>query len=145
MTDTILVLTGIGIPAYSARGLTQTLEPIAASAQLRRTVNGTLRDLSQSQFRKYRSTISCTDQAPPALDGIFPGAVVTVHCAAKLSYVTAEGPQRPVVPGSEETPEGSESEFTIYRPVLQMRVVAHNITDEEWAASRPWSIELEEI
>ena len=30
--DTLLVLTGIGIPDYSARGLTQTLEPIEAAA-----------------------------------------------------------------------------------------------------------------
>ena len=57
------------MPPYSARGLTQTLEPIEASVQLRRTVNGALADLSYEPFRKYKSTISCQDQEPPAVDG----------------------------------------------------------------------------
>jgi hypothetical protein len=57
--DTVLVLHGIGIPEYSARGVTQTLQPIEAAGSLRRTVNGTLKDLSFAQFRKYRSNIGC--------------------------------------------------------------------------------------
>jgi hypothetical protein len=70
--DTLLVLSGIGVPDYSARGLRHTLEPIEASASLRRTVNGALVDLSFAQFRKYKSTISCQDQEPPAVDGVWP-------------------------------------------------------------------------
>jgi hypothetical protein len=139
--DTVLVLTGIGIPEFSARGLTQTLTPIGAAASLRRTVNGDLFDLSQSQFRKYASTITCTDQEAPAIDGIFPGQVVTVECAARLSYLTVTGPQRPVVTGSEIV-NGS---FTSYRPILEMRVIGIDLNDDEWGASRQWSIQLEEI
>jgi hypothetical protein len=139
--DTILTITGMGIAPYSARGLTQTLEPIEAAAQLRRTINGDLHDLSQAQFRKYRSTITCTDMVTPAIDGIFPGAEVEVECAAFLTYPTGNGAQRPVVPGSAEV-NGS---FTTYRPILQMRVVAVNVSDEEYAASKSWSLELEEI
>jgi hypothetical protein len=60
--DTLLVLTGIGIPDYSARGLTQTLEPIEAALSQRRTVNGGLKDLSFAQFRKYKSSISCASR-----------------------------------------------------------------------------------
>ena len=56
--DTLLVLTGIGIPDYSERGLTQTLEPVEAAISLRRMVNGGPKDLSFAQFRKYKSTIS---------------------------------------------------------------------------------------
>jgi len=38
------------VPPYSARGLTQTLTPIAAAANMRRTINGELLDLSAGQF-----------------------------------------------------------------------------------------------
>jgi hypothetical protein len=71
MSGTVLTLSGIGVPPYSARGLTQTLEPIDAAAQLRRTVNGALRDFGYTPFRKYRSTISCADQEPPAVYGVW--------------------------------------------------------------------------
>ena len=66
MSD-VLTLSGIGVPPYSARGASQTLEPIASSQQLRRTINGELIDISRAEFRKYRSTISCVDQQPPAV------------------------------------------------------------------------------
>ena len=79
-----LVIAGIGLPPASIRGVTQTLVPIGAAAQLMRTVNGTLIDVSAAAFRKYASTIRCSDQAPPALDGIWPGAPVTVDCVAEL-------------------------------------------------------------
>src|SRR5262249_4440131 len=116
--DTLLVLTGIGIPDYSARGLTQTLEPIEASASLRRTVNGALKDLSLAQFAKYKSTILCQDKERPAIDGVWPGHVVTVDCVAELSYPIAQSPSRPLVSGSART----EGAFTFYRPQLQMLV-----------------------
>lgn len=106
------MLSGIGIPDYSARGLTQTLEPIEAAASLRRTINGALKDLSFAQFRKYKSTISCQDQEPPALDGVWPGRVVTVDCVAQLSYPVDGSPARPMVAGSGRT----EGAFAIYRP-----------------------------
>ena len=93
--NTLLVLSGIGVPDYSARGLTQTLEPIDGSASLRRTINGALKDLSFAQFRKYKSTISCQDQEPPAVDGVWPGHVVTVDCVAELSCPTGGAPGAP--------------------------------------------------
>ena len=88
MSETVLTLSGVGVPPWSARGLTQTLEPIDAAAQLRRTVNGALRDFGYAPFRKYRSTISCADQEPPAVDGVWPGRTVTVGCVAELSFLT---------------------------------------------------------
>ena len=92
----LLTLGGIGVPAYSARGLTQSLEPIDAAVQLRRTVNGALADLSYEPFRKYKSTISCQDQEPPAVDGVWPGQLVEVGCVAELCFLTASGgPARP--------------------------------------------------
>jgi hypothetical protein len=138
--DTLLVLSGIGIPDYSARGVTQTLQPIEAAASLRRTVNGALKDLSFPQFRKYRSNIACVDQEPPAVDGVWPGRVVTVDCVAELSHPLAGTPSRTVVPGSNRT----EGEFVFYRPRLQMLVLGFSLNKDEYGAAVQWQMDLEE-
>jgi hypothetical protein len=139
--DTLLVLSGIGVPDYSARGLTQTLEPIEASASLRRTINGALMDLSYPQFRKYKSTISCQDQEPPAVDGVWPGHVVSVDCVAELSYPLSGTPGRSVVTGSART----QGDFVFYRPQLQMRVTGFSVSRDEYGAAVQWQMDLEEI
>lgn len=141
LDDSMLVLSGIGVPSYSARGLTQTLQPIEAAGSQRRTVNGTLVDLSQAQFRKYRSTIRCSDQDAPALDGVWPGQVVTVNCAAELCCPSADSPSKPVVSGSQRT-EGS---FIFYRPQLTMQVVGLTMEKDEYGAATSWTLELEEV
>ena len=141
MPDTLLVLSGIGVPAYSARGLTQTLQPIEAAGSQRRTVNGTLVDLSLSQFRKYRSTIRCSDMEAPALDGIWPGATVTVQCVVELCFPAGGTPERIAVTGSVRTEGG----FTFYRPRLVMQVIGHSIEKNEWGAVTGWTLELEEV
>ena len=141
MSD-VLILSGIGVPPYSARGASQTLEPIASSQQLRRTINGELIDISRAAFRKYRSTISCVDQQPPAIDGVWPGRVLTVGCISELSYLTAGGaPARPLVSGSSRT----EGDYTFYRPSLTMRVVAFSQDTDEYGAVVSWSLQLEEV
>lgn len=141
MSD-VLTLSGIGVPPWSARGASQTLEPIEAARQLRRTVNGDLIDLSRPEFRKYRSTISCADQQPPAVDGVWPGQVLTIGCLAELSYKTSGGtPARPAVSGSSRT----EGDYTVYRPSLTMRVVSFSQDTDEYGATVSWSLELEEV
>lgn len=143
MTDTVLELTGIGIAPYSARGATQSLEPIgSASAGVYRDVNGVLRSVAGTSFLKYKSTISCQDQLPAALDGVWPGKLVTVKCIQELSYLTAGGsPSRTVVSGSSRT-EGS---FTFYRPQLDMMVVGFSAQTDEWSAEVSWRMDLEEV
>jgi hypothetical protein len=139
---TLLTLTGMGVTPYSARGLTQTLEPISAAVSLRRTVNGTLVDVSAPQFRKYRSTISCTDQQAPAIDGIYPGLTLTVGCIAELSYITSGGtPKRTPVTGSSRT----EGPFTFYRPSLSMKVTGYRTTTDEYGSTVGWQLDLEEV
>lgn len=155
--NTVLTLSGVGVPEYSARGLTQTLQPIDSAAQLKRTINGVLRDFSSPQFRKYSSTISGTDQQPPACDGLWPGQLVTVGCIAELA-VQGEAPSTDT--GSEATSEAlsealgrtpvagsirSESGFTFYRPILNMLVVGFSIERDEWEAQVRWSMDLEEV
>ncbi len=141
MDETLLILSGIGIPLYSARGLQQTLDPIQAAGNLRRTVNGALRDLSFEPFQKYHSRITCTDQRAPAVDGIWPGMLVTVHCVHELSYPGSGSPQRPVVSGSDRI----EGDFVFYRPVLEMMVVSLTGMTDEYPADVQWTMELEEI
>ena len=133
-----LVIAGIGLPPAAIRGVSQTLEPIGASAQMMRTVNGALVDVSAAAFRKYASTIRCTDQAPPALDGIWPGQLVTVDCVAELVHGLGGTPERPVV--SSRTDGG----FVFYRPRLAMRVISFETERDEWGAAVAWTLSLEE-
>jgi len=142
MTDatTLLVISGMGVPPYSARGLSQTLTPIPASQQMRRTVNGELLDISSPLFRKYASSISCTDQQAPALEGIWPGQVLTVDCVAELAYPTMTGsPERTVVASREE------GAWTFYRPRLVMMVTGFQTQTDEYQAVVAWQLDLEEV
>lgn len=138
---TLLTLVGMGVTPYSARGLSQTLDPIEQSKVLRRTVNGAMKNISAPQFQKYKSTITCTDQQAPALDGIWPGAEITVNCVAELSYPTGGSASRPVVDGSSRTENG----FVFYRPVLDMVVMNYTTNYDEYGAAIGWTLELEEV
>lgn len=138
---TVLVLNGIGVQPYSARGLTQTLQPIGQAAVLARTINGGLRDLAFDGFKKYASVISGNDQAPPVCDGLWPGRQVTVDCIAKMSVPDNKLPARPIVPGSDYQDGGK----LIYRPRLTMMVLSFNMNTDEWQAGVSWSLNLEEI
>lgn len=143
--QTLLVISQMGIPLYSARGLTQTLTPIDAAADMARTVNGTMLDLSdQASFRKYRSEISCNDMSSPAFDGFWPGMEVTVDCVVELCYLTSTagtgGGSRTAVQNSEYT----VGDFTCYRPQLDMTIISYSIATDEWNAATNWTLVLEE-
>ena len=139
---TDLVITTMGVSPYSARGLKQTLTPIKQASQVKRTVNGNLKDISFEGFHKYESEISGTDMEPPAIDNIWPGLQVTIDCIYELSYLTVGGsPGRTVVSGSSRT----SGDFTIYRPQLIMRIVNFNCDRDEYGAAVSWSMSLEEI
>lgn len=140
--STILALSGMGVPPYSARGLTQTLEPIQASQNMLRTVNAVLTDISADQFRKYKSTITGADQDPPALEGKWPGMSLVVDCIPELSYITfSDLPDRVVVSGSLR----EEGDFTFYRPRLTMLIVNFVISKDEYGVQTGWTLELEEV
>lgn len=139
---TLLALSGFGVPPYSARGLTQTYKPIGQAANMKRTVNGSLKDISFPGFRKYASQITGSDQQPPAIDGIWPGLEVTVDCLFELQYKTIGGtPARVVVGGSSRV----EGEYTLYRPRLVCKIMDFSVSTDEYDAQVGWSIDLEEI
>jgi len=146
-TGTILVIDGIDIQRYSARGLSQTFETIEESTVQQRTVDGVLHDLSLDQFRKFRSTITCEDFDTPAIDGIYPGQQVVVDCVFELAYEdpldeveVGENASRPIVPDSARVKNG----FVRYRPQLTMTVVRYSITRNEYNATSSWTLELVE-
>lgn len=140
---TVLVITAMGLPPYSTRGASQTLQPIAASRAARRSVNGDLIDLSVPELRKFSSTVTCTDQQPPAFNGIWPGQTVTVDCISELACADttdAEADRTPVS-GSERTENG----FIFYRPRLTMRIMDYTVDTDEAGAAVSWTIQLEEV
>jgi len=140
--QTFLVFSENGIPLYSTRDASQTLKPIQAAADIARTVNGTLSDLSDLEtFRKYSSEISCTDFNSPAFDGFWPGMIVTVDCVTELCYMTGGSPSRPVVSGSSYV----LGAFTFYRPQIVFRILDYQISFREWAAETSWTLQLEEV
>lgn len=140
--DTILAIVGPGIPAFSARGLTQTLDYIGQASKLLRTARGKLVDVSNDKFRLFASTISCSDVNVPAVAQWAPGRSVTVHCVVELSYPADSEAEaiRAAVPGSERTEEG----YIFYRPVLQMIIVGFSQGKAEYDGVTAWSLQLEE-
>ena len=139
--DTLLVLQGMGVPRYSARGISQTLEPIQQAAHLERSINGALIDFGYAPFRKYRTQISGSDQRPPACGGVWPGKLITVDCVAELAAVDGATLERPVVPGSQYSEQG----YTFYRPRLNMMVVSFSMEADEWSAGVNWNLVAEEV
>ena len=142
---TLLVMSPIGVPLYSCRGLTQTLTPVAeAKPTPRRTINGELRWLGLTQMQKYESVISCTDQDAPRLDGIWPGQAVLVNCVCELAYITSGGsPGRTVVPGT--TPRETSDGFTYYLPQIAFMVVDYNQSMAEYEHDYQWQLTLREV
>jgi hypothetical protein len=137
---TLLIMTPIGVPLYSARGLTQTLTPCSdAKPTPRRTINGEMRFVGANQMRKYDSVITCTDQNAPPFSGLWPGDLVTVQCVAELSYKTDTGsPERTVV--SSRVVGG----YTLYRPEIEFMVVDYNDSFQEYQAEHGWQLTLTE-
>jgi hypothetical protein len=135
----------LDIPPYALRGISQTLEPIDQASALKRTINAVLRDVASPDFRKYKSSIRCTDFQSPGLGKLWPGMPLTMSCAHELSFEgstdDSDGPfERPAVAGSVRDANG----FTFYRPVLAVRVTAWSGHFAEWQAEYAWQLDVEE-
>lgn len=145
--ETLLTITTVDdgkgvLPLYSARRLTQTLEPIDGASFQMRTVNGELVDLSVPRFRKFRSVISGNDVRPPSRDDIWPGRKVTVGCAYLLSYPTVGGtPSRAVLTGSDFV----EGDRTFYQPLITFMLGRASGNFDEWESGYRWALPMEEV
>ena len=144
--ETILVFSGMGFPPGSVRGVEEQLAPVAQDGALRRTVNGELRDFSDTAFRKYSVQVTvpaAMNTGAAAFSGVWTGVQFTVDCVTRLIYAdTTDGaPERTAVPGSEVVADG----FVSYRPRLTMMVVDWTIATDEWGAATGWALQLEEV
>ena len=140
--DTLLTISGWGQLIFQARDLTQKIEPIKAASQVDRDVNAVAIDLSNPAFRKYQTTITCTDRRPPPFDNFWPGMVVEVSCVTPLCYPVGNpgSPTREEVHASSITLNG----FVFYLPILTMLVQELSWQKEDWRANSPWSLTLVE-
>lgn len=123
---TLLSITGIDLSAYSTRDITMQLEYIAQAAQVDRDINGSLIDLSEPQFRKYRVTITCTDVESPVLVGVHPGLPITVVCIPQL--------------GLNKNTEDEQEVLT-----LSCLVMPWSVSRQEYAGRTGWQIVAEEV
>lgn len=140
---TLLMMTVIGVPLYSARGLTQTLTmDTAAKPTPRRTTNGAARFLGGSQMRKYVSQISCTDQSAPAFDGLWAGDTIVVDCVVPLSYPDGGTAGRSLVPG---TSAWKTKNHWQYYPRITFMVTDWEDAFEEYGVQHQWRLSLMEV
>jgi hypothetical protein len=143
--ETLLVISGVDLPPWSAFGIQQSLRPISQGVRARRTVNGDLINLAGSQFAgKYVSEISCDNRTRvPALDGVYLGQIVTVDCVAELAFRddTDAEPTKEVVPDSERT----EGDYVFYRPRLEMMIIDIGTSFNEVGVEVGWRLMLEEV
>jgi len=136
----LLKISPMGVPPYSARQAIQSLDPIAAV--FGRTVDGEIIDLTPPQFRLWKTSISCTDTQSPAINGISIGMVVVIECVAEIKWKTDGGsPDRPIVDGSER----EDGEWTYGRPILTMMITNHSVQMNEFQRAISWKIDAEEV
>lgn len=167
-TDLTLEILGKGsiLTPLSLRGCTQTLTPLGQDV-LRRTINGVLVCVSSPNHRKFQSTISCKDKAPPAFDGLWKGTRLNVGCIQYMTQSVLKGTQQirlereavacylyensgkvwevkkedeRVMAIPFEFPGG----FLTYRPLLNMLVKDYHLETDEWGLAVGWKLELEE-
>lgn len=166
-TETVLVLGDVAIPLGAGRAITQTLEPID-NGDLRRTVNGTLKDLTREENRKFASTISTSDWSSPAFEGLWKGMTLTVQCITEMRqnvFPVSEDITlvRPAVEGTVygvtedgvrlapalETPTYAEFDdpvrYVVFRPELEFMVTSISRSRDEYAVEESWQIGLEEV
>lgn len=117
MPSTLLVIDDITISDYASRGIRMSLQP-TGSGQLDRDVNGTLHDLTLSQFRKRRAVISCDDQEAPVFTNVWPGKTVQVTLIPELGVGTI---------------------------TLTMMVEEWEVNRDEWGAATDWQLSLIEV
>lgn len=168
--ETKLKLGDLEIPAGAGRALTQTLGWLD-NGDLRRTINGILRDMTREQNRKFESQISGQDpaiMAMPAFAGIWKGSVLDVECISKLRQnvypaaltatlirdpvagsirgLTAAGQWiEPTLVDDRDVTFSSQILVIEFRPSLSMMVVALSGNEDEYAAQEGWTIDLEEV
>lgn len=145
----------VGQVAGSHRGIRQEIRPIV-NGKLRRKLSGRAYSTARPQFNLFQTTIYFDDVHPPALAGLWPGQIVTIHCAARLPQALAigEAPIRPQVPGTlihldaagRQVAEGDPAaKFYNFCPILTGMVEPWAVMDAEWDAAAQSDITIQEL
>jgi hypothetical protein len=176
MTETIAIIringaaADIFFPPASARGI-QTSISLVPSGDMRRTVNGSLVDLTRPALRKYLLSMSADGQALPALAGLWRGMRCTV---APPLYWTAQAPAGATELALDRTaadvrafdavtldalpapslsadrrvltfPALPRPAYFEYQPVFEALLSSRSDSGDEWEATATWSLEFEEV
>lgn len=119
MAFTSLVITGVSIPTYAGLGLVEDIGVIDQAKQIKRTINGALIDLSDSNFRKRTYRISANEAIDfPDFSALWPGAAVTITTI---------------------------SEFDGDTLTINGRVMDWETSFDEWEKRYDWSLDVEEV
>lgn len=151
---------------FCARECTQTLT-LLPQGVLRRTINGNLVYVGHKGHQKFKSQISCKDQATPALSGVWEGTLLKVGCLQALTQIVPQEAdhidlERPFVDfqlfdNAGQSHDSLESEgkrvfldstfpggYIRYQPSLKMIVKKYELETNEWGLSVGWRLDLEE-
>lgn len=171
MAETLLTISGVGLPPMSARGCTQELIPIP-NGEFRKTVNGALVFVKTSDYQRYRTIIKCSDMNCPAVGNIWMGSKVEIGCIQNIwqnadsschsikllkipadnSVVVIDEQQRylkhildeeSVVHILDDNISGQI--FISYRPKLDMLITDFRVETNEWELKTSWILCAEEI
>lgn len=129
---TLLELTGDDLPDgflgdYAQRGIVMGLTYIDQAKRQRRTVNGTLKNVSKAAFLKASVSISCTDLDSPKLFELPPGKIVGVRCVPELGT------------------HGEDTGGDPQQLALTMMVTDWRVTRDENNADTGWQMSLAEV
>ncbi|MEA5159968.1 hypothetical protein U5903_04190 [Cereibacter johrii] len=144
-----------------------------SQGELRRTVNGTLVDLTRPALRKWRMTVSADGVALPDLQGAWQGVQVTVIPPVTWSVFAVAGRpsvllERPAAAGTWRVvhavtgailsgatrsadgktislPAGHPDCIIEYQPVFTCRITDLSTSADEWEAVAGWSVSFEEV
>lgn len=167
MDETNLKLGNLIIPTGAGRGISQSIT-LFDNGDLRRTVNGSLVDLTRDESRKFVSEISAIDQKTPTFAGIWKGMEISVECISTIRQLvnppstTVELIRDAVelsifgrdVDGAKVTPtlvDGRDITFAVnvylveFFPVLDMVVSDISIDTDEYESTQSWRLSLEEL
>jgi hypothetical protein len=144
-----LLIGGITAGWQSCMNVTCEFSPIADSAHVVRSWNGTPLNLADSAFKMYRVVLSCDgDMLSPTLMHLWPGTRFTMIPPEEFAEPTGYPQQRPAY-GSVRTVDrhfvvgGGERRF--YRPILDMYVTEPwRVTANEREKSVSWQLTAEE-
>ena len=141
----LVLYSPMGVPFYSARNLTQTIEAIKEKDQAERNVNGNLVDLSlPGLFEKYITKVTCKDMNAPMIGGVWQGQTLVIDCCCELAYPSSvDTPPRPLATGTTVRDDGNGTKFIYPKLTVMLRTISFGF--EEYPHQYNWALGFEEV